>query len=86
MTRTKDKKLLAPSDEMIGEKKTLFLLDRRLSISIFSIRQWYFKVPKSNRLNGAHYYIINILNKKEAHQMLITVLKWIVSNNSKCFT
>ena len=26
MTRTKDKKLLAPSDEMIGEKKTCFFL------------------------------------------------------------
>lgn len=80
MTRTKDKKLLAPSDEIIGEKKTCFFLTED------SVFQFSLSDNDMKWLNGAHYYIINILNKKELHQMLITVLKWIVSNNSKCFT
>ena len=39
-------------------------------ISIFNfifhfISQSYFKVPKTIRLNGTHYFIINIPNKRE---------------------
>ena len=43
----------------------LFVTCRKLNISIVSITQSYFKVPKEVRLNTTHVYIMKIPNKRE---------------------
>ena len=52
----------------------LFLRGRKLIISLVFTSQSYFKVPKTIRLNSAHYFIMKILTKRELQQ--------IVSNDS----
>ena len=47
----------------------LFLRGRKLNISLVFILQFPFKVPKTIRLNGAHYFIMKIPNKRELHQI-----------------
>ena len=72
---TKEKRVLLVFDDMIADmaatKKLspivteLFLKGRKLNISVVFISQSYLKVPKAIRLNGAHYFIMKILNKRE---------------------
>ena len=45
-----------------------FIRGRKLSISLVSISQSYFKVPKTIRLKATHYFIMKILNKRELHK------------------
>ena len=45
--------------------KELFIRCRKLIISLVSITQSYFSVPKDVRLNSTHYLIMKINNKKE---------------------
>ena len=45
-----------------------FIRGRKLSISLVSISQSYFKVPKTIRLKAIHYFIMKILNKRELHK------------------
>ena len=45
--------------------KELFIRCRKLIISLVSITQSYFSVPKHVRLNSTHYLIMKINNKKE---------------------
>ena len=52
----------------------MFLRGRKLIISLVFTSQSYFKVPKTIRLNSAHYFIMKILTKRELQQ--------IVSNDS----
>ena len=47
----------------------LFLIGRKLNISLAFISQSYLKVPKTIRLNERHYYIMKIPNKKELRQI-----------------
>ena len=47
----------------------LFLIGRKLNISLVFISQSYFKVPKTIRLNVTHSFIIKIPNKKEIQQI-----------------
>ena len=47
----------------------LFIRDRKLNISLGFIRQSYFAVPKSIRLNSNHYFIMKIPNKGELQQI-----------------
>ena len=57
-------------DEMISDLLThkkinqivaeLFIRGRKLNISLVFITQSYFAVPKKNRLNSAHYFIMKI--------------------------
>ena len=54
--------------------KELFIRCRKLSISIVSITQPYFRTPKDARLNSTHYILLKIGNKKE--------LKSIAEENS----
>ena len=71
----KEKRVLLVFDDMIVDmaatKKLspivteLFLKGRKLNISVVFISQSYLKVPKAIRLNGAHYFIMKILNKRE---------------------
>ena len=53
--------------DMINNKKfnpvvtELFIIGRKLNISIVFITQSYFKVPKDVRLNSTHFFIMNSL-------------------------
>ena len=46
----------------------LFIRDRKLSFFFF-FTQSYFSVPKNIRLNSMHYFIMQILNKREFQQI-----------------
>ena len=66
-------------DDMITDTKSnkklnhivtdLFLRKRKLNISFFFISQSYLEVPKTIRLNGIHYFIIKISDKRELQQI-----------------
>ena len=47
----------------------LFLRGRKLNISLVFISQFYFKVPKTIRLNATHYFIVKIPKKRELQQI-----------------
>ena len=47
----------------------LFIRGRKLNISLISITQSYFKVPKDVRLNTTHFFIMKITNKRELQQI-----------------
>ena len=47
----------------------LFLRGRKLNISVVFLVQSCFKVPKTIRLNAAHYIIIEIPNKRDLQQI-----------------
>ena len=49
----------------------LFIKDRKLSLSLVFITQYYIKVRKDVRLNSKHYSIIRIPNKRELQQIVI---------------
>ena len=58
---------------MINEKLNpvateIFIIGRKLNISLAFIAQSYFAVPKYIRLNSAHYFIMKIRNKRELQQ------------------
>ena len=46
----------------------IFIIGRKLNISLAFIAQSYFAVPKYIRLNSAHYFIMKIWNKRELQQ------------------
>ena len=78
------KKVLIIFDDMIADimrsekfkaiVKELFIICRKLNISIIFITQSYFRTHKYARLNSTHYTIMKIGNKKE--------LKSIAEENS----
>ena len=43
----------------------LFLRGRRINISVDFISQSYSKVPKNIKLNGTHYFVMKICNKRK---------------------
>ena len=63
--------------DMINNKKLnlivtkLFIRGRKLNISFVFIMQSYFKVPKDVRLNTTHFFIMEILNKRELQQIAL---------------
>ena len=71
----KIRKVLIVFDDMIADmisKKRLHLVvtklfitvkGRKLNISLASIMQSYFKVPKNARLDSTHYFIMKFPNK-----------------------
>ena len=69
----KERKILIAFDDMIADmlnnKKLnpgvteLFIRGRKLNISLVFIKQSYFTVPKSNRINSTHFFIMKIRNK-----------------------
>ena len=77
----KNRKILIVFDDMtadmIHNKKLnsivteLFIRDRKLNVSLASIRQSYFKVPKDVRLNSTHFFIMEIPNKRELPQIAL---------------
>ena len=46
----------------------LFIIRRKLNISLVFITQSYFAIPKNMRLNSTHYFILKIPNKRELQQ------------------
>ena len=73
------RKILIAFDDMIADmlsNKTLnpivtelFIRGIKLSISIVSITQSYFSVPKNKRLNSTHYFIMKIPHKRKLQQI-----------------
>ena len=49
----------------------VFIRGRKLNISIVFVTQLYFKVPKEDRLNTTHFFIMKIPNKRELQQTAI---------------
>ena len=88
----KECKILIVFDDMIVDmincKKLnsiatdLFIIGRKLNISLDFITQSYFKVPKDVRLNSTHFFIMKIPNKRELQQ---TALNHSSDINSKGF-
>ena len=60
--------------DMLSNKKLtlivteLFIRGKKLNISLVSITQSYFSVPKTIRVNSMHYLIMKIPNKEELQQ------------------
>ena len=77
----KKRKILIVFDDMIADMinnnklnpivTELFIKGRKLNISIVSIKQSYFKVPKNVRLNSTHFFIMKIPNKRELQQIAL---------------
>ena len=78
---TKRRKILILFDDMIADIMTnkrfqsiikeLFIRCRKQNISLVSITQSYFAVPKDVRLNSTHYLIMKINNKRELQNTAI---------------
>ena len=76
----KKQKILIVFDDMIADmlsnKKLnqivteLFMIGRKLNISLVFITQSYFTVPKNIRLNYTHYFIMKVPNKRELQQIV----------------
>ena len=70
---TKKRKMLIVFDYKIADMESnrklcpivteLFLRGRKLNVPLVFISQYYFKVPKTIRLNATYYLIMNIPNK-----------------------
>ena len=79
-TIIQQRKVLIGFDEMIadmeGNKKLIYIVDefflrgRKLNISLVFISRYYFRVPKTIRLNTTHYFIMKIPNKSELKHSL----------------
>ena len=80
----KKRKILIVFDDMIADmlsnKKLnpivteIFILHRRLNISLVFITQSYFALRKSIRLNSTHYFVMKIPNKRELQQIALNQL------------
>ena len=73
----KERKILIVFDDMINNKKLnlivtqLFIIVRKLNISLAFITQSYFKVLKDVRLHSTHFVIMKIPKKRELHQIAL---------------
>ena len=77
---TRKRKILVVFDNKIADimtnkkfqtmVKELFIMGRKLNISLAFITQPYFSVPKKFRLNSTHYLIMKVHNKKELQQIV----------------
>ena len=75
----KKRKTLIVFDDMIADVLSnnklnpivteIFIIDRKLNVSLVFITQSYFSVPKNIRLNSTHYFIRKISNKQELQQI-----------------
>ena len=61
--------------------KELFIRRRKLNISLLSISQSYFSVPKDFRLNSIHYVIMKIINRKDLQNIAINHSAYIDYND-----
>ena len=58
--------------------KELLIRCRKLNISLVSITQSYFSVPKDVRLNSTHYLIMKINNRRELQNIAINHFAHII--------
>ena len=68
----KERKILIVFDDMIANMikvSELFIRGRKLNICLVFISESYFSVPKYNRLNSTHYFILKTQNKGERQQI-----------------
>ena len=49
----------------------LFIIRRKLSISLVFITKSYFKVTKDVRVNCTHFFIVKIPNKRELQEIVL---------------
>ena len=68
---TNKRRVLIMFEDMIGDKESnkklvteLFLKGRKLNVLLVFMWKSYFKVPKTMRLNGTHYFIMKFLIKE----------------------
>ena len=76
---TKKRRGLIVFDDMIADMESnktlspivteLFLRGRKLNFSLVFLLQFYFKVPKTIKLNAKHYFIMKVPNERELQQI-----------------
>ena len=76
---TEKKRVLILFDDMIADMESnktlspivteLFLRGRKLSFSLVFLLQFYFKVPKTIKLNAKHYFVLKVPNERELQQI-----------------
>ena len=93
--RDKERKILIVFDmiaDTINDKKLnsvvteLFIIGRKLHISLAFITQSYFKVPKDVRPNSTHFFIMKIPNKGELQQIALIIHQLLALKISLRFT
>ena len=91
----KERKILIVFDmiaDTINDKKLnsvvteLFIIGRKLHISLAFITQSYFKVPKDVRPNSTHFFIMKIPNKGELQQIALIIHQLLALKISLRFT
>ena len=91
----KERKILIVFDmiaDTINDKKLnsvvteLFIIARKLHISLAFITQSYFKVPKDVRPNSTHFFIMKIPNKGELQQIALIIHQLLALKISLRFT
>ena len=91
----KERKILIVFDmiaDTINDKKLnsvvteLFIIGRKLHISLVFITQSYFKVPKDVRPNSTHFFIMKIPNKGELQQIALIIHQLLALKISLRFT
>ena len=91
----KERKILIVFDmiaDTINNKKLnsvvteLFIIGRKLHISLAFITQSYFKVPKDVRPNSTHFFIMKIPNKGELQQIALIIHQLLALKISLRFT
>ena len=76
-TKHKTSKTLILFDDILSNEKLqpivteFFVTGRKLNISLVFIKQSYFAVPKSIRMNSTHSFIMEIPNRRELQQFAI---------------
>ena len=75
------RKLFIVFDDMIADNMTnkrfqaiikeLFVICRKLNISLVFITQSYFSVPKEVKLNSTHYLIMKFIKKENCNKLLL---------------
>ena len=91
----KERKILIVFDmigDTINDKKLnsvvteLFIIGRKLHISLVFITQSYFKVPKDVRQNSTHFFVMKIPNKRELQQIALIIHQLLALKISSRFT
>ena len=66
----KKRKILIVFDDIIADMLNNKKFNPFLTISIVFITHSYFAVPKNNRLNSMHYFMMKIPNNQELQQLV----------------
>ena len=78
--------------DMLSNKKLnpivteLFIIGRKLNISLVFITQSYFALPKNIRLNSTHCFIMKIRNKREFNKLHLIIHQILTAETLRIFT